>query len=326
MGNRASREANAGSLAAGSSAADATEAAATAATAARPTAAPSPGPLPAECPVPAEFREKVYKNPAVYNVYNQRINDPSTPAASASPLAALPGTDLIDPLNNMPLEPNQQPCPGQRKLLSTERQVSNIPKGGTESTWLYPSPQMFFNALRRKGKGDDVSEEDMESVVFNHNTMNEITWQQVARWESLHFNDCGAPTLLRFRGRPDELSPLARLSSWLGGPLPFDRHDWYVDRCGREVRYVIDFYFDDDKAGSPEAFDIRVRPALDSPGAALDRVKMWIYENFAQYGLPCPVTGHPSSIGRSQQGGLPPAAAAAAEAAAQQQQVQSGAS
>lgn len=24
-----------------------------------------------------------------------------------------------------------------------------------------------------------MSEEDMESVVFNHNTMNEITWQQV---------------------------------------------------------------------------------------------------------------------------------------------------
>lgn len=40
--------------------------------------------------------------------------------------------------------------------------------------------------------------------------------------------------------------------SWVGGPLPFDRHDWYVDRCGEEVRYVIDFYFDDDKAGSPE--------------------------------------------------------------------------
>ncbi len=34
--------------------------------------------------------------------------------------------------------------------------------------------------------------------------------------------------------------------------MPFDRHDWFVDRCGEEVRYVIDFYFDDDKAGSPE--------------------------------------------------------------------------
>jgi hypothetical protein len=26
-----------------------------------------------------------------------------------------------------------------------------------------------------------------------------------------------------------------------------------VDRCGREVRYVIDFYFNDDKAGTDEA-------------------------------------------------------------------------
>lgn len=47
-------------------------------------------------------------------------------------------------------------------------------------------------------------------------------------------------------------SPLARLRSWLGGPEPFDRHDWTLDRCGRDVRYVIDFYFNDDKAGTPE--------------------------------------------------------------------------
>ena len=24
--------------------------------------------------------------------------------------------------------------------------------------------------------------------------------------------------------------------------LPFDRHDWIVDRCGKHVRYVIDYY------------------------------------------------------------------------------------
>ena len=54
------------------------------------------------------------------------------------------------------------------------------------------------------------------------------SFSQVARWESLHYNECGAATLLRFRGRPDDLSPLARLSSWFGGPLPFDRHDWCV--------------------------------------------------------------------------------------------------
>ena len=82
-----------------------------------------------------------------YNVYNQVIN----------------------PSNNMPLAANQLPWPGQRKSLSTARAVSTIPKGGSDSTWVFPSPQMFFNALQRKGKGDDVTEDDMDSVVSVHN-------------------------------------------------------------------------------------------------------------------------------------------------------------
>ena len=53
---------------------------------------------------------------------------------------------------------------------------------------------------------------------------------------------------------------MARFSSWFGGPLPFDRHDWYVDRCGQEVRYVIDFYFDDALAGKPEVSLVVVFP------------------------------------------------------------------
>lgn len=85
-----------------------------------------------------------YKNAAVYNVYGQRINDPNSPLAQ-SPLASITGTSVLDPKNNMPLEPNQLPCPGQRKPLSVDRVASNIPKGGTDSTWVYPSPQMVFN-------------------------------------------------------------------------------------------------------------------------------------------------------------------------------------
>lgn len=53
--------------------------------------------------------------------------------------------DLLDPKNNMPLAANQQPSPGQVKPLPTERAASTIPKGGTDDTWMYPSPQMFFN-------------------------------------------------------------------------------------------------------------------------------------------------------------------------------------
>lgn len=96
------------------------------------------------CPMPENYR-----NPAVYNVYGQRINDQKQQSCP-SPLSALQGTDLLDPKNNMPLEANQQPCPGQRKPLSVERIQSNIPKGGTDTTWLYPSPQMFYNGKHQR--------------------------------------------------------------------------------------------------------------------------------------------------------------------------------
>jgi Cytochrome c/c1 heme lyase len=71
-----------------------------------------------------------YMNPTQYNVYGQKI----------------------DPSNNMPVTPAQQPAAAQSTELSTERVVSTIPKGGNEGTWVYPSPQMFWNALSRKGK------------------------------------------------------------------------------------------------------------------------------------------------------------------------------
>ncbi|CAK0787317.1 hypothetical protein CVIRNUC_010535 [Coccomyxa viridis] len=232
------------------------------------------------CPLPGSARSQ-----AVYNVYNQRIDPSACPK--------------MDPRNNMPVEPNQQPFPGQRRYISTEREASTIPKGGTETTWVYPSPQMFYNALKRKGKGDDVTEDDMSAVVFAHNTMNEVTWQHVLAWEALHAGECADPQLLRFTGRPDELSPLARLSSWFGNQLPFDRHDWWVDRCGQEVRYVIDFYFHEHAAGTPEAFTLRVRPAIDSAQSVVDRSKMSIYKTFARLGLPCPVTGTAGHIGKT---------------------------
>ena len=40
-----------------------------------------------------------------------------------------------------------------------------------------------------------------------------------------------------------------------------------------------------------QAFELRVRPALDSVGSAVDRIKIVIYTSFAAAGLPCPVTG-----------------------------------
>jgi cytochrome c heme-lyase len=180
----------------------------------------------------------------------------------------------IDPANMMPATPNQLPSPGQATRLSTERVDSSIPKSETENTWTYPSPQMFFNALKRKGKADDVYEADMESVVAIHNNMNETTWAEVMDWERrFHCTQCPNPKLRKFEGRPHDLSPAARFRTFFRGyPMPFDRHDWVIDRCGKQdVRYIIDYYYREQANGEPIEF--HVRPALDSPGAAWDSLR-----------------------------------------------------
>mmetsp|Transcript_30705 Transcript_30705/g.46515 ORF Transcript_30705/g.46515 Transcript_30705/m.46515 type:complete len:425 (-) Transcript_30705:1578-2852(-) len=192
--------------------------------------------------------------------------------------------NAISNVNNMPTKANQSPAPNQDVSLSTERVASTIPKSG-EGTWVYPSPQMFYNALVRKNKlDDDTTADDMESVVALHNNMNERTWKQVLEWEKL-VTDNDNVKLTKFMGRPQDLSPKAQLKHFLlGHPLPFDRHDWTVKReDGTVVRYVIDYYHDDAKSsaepgsGLPglndrvESLLVDVRPALDSPSQFYQR-------------------------------------------------------
>ena len=81
--------------------------------------------------------------------------------------------------------------------------MSNIPRGDFKpvhqedvpsngETWVYPSEQMFFNAMKRKGW--EPKEEDMRAVVGIHNAVNERTWAEVMKWEKMHAAACGNPT------------------------------------------------------------------------------------------------------------------------------------
>ena len=196
----------------------------------------------------------------------------------------------LNPLNRMPATPAQQRAEGQSAALPTDRVQSTIPKGDGEDTWVYPSPQMFYNALVKKGKGGGVQEADMESVVAIHNNMNEVTWRQVLQWEDIHGAECKLPRkLVRFVGRPDELTPKATLKYYLGlASKPFDRHDWTVDRCGTHVRYIIDYYdikenHSDDRLpktmseeGAVPSIYCDVRPAGDTVGQLMDRARMML--------------------------------------------------
>eukprot|EP00112_Aurelia_sp_Birch-Aquarium-sp1_P013603 Seg289.8 transcript_id=Seg289.8/GoldUCD/mRNA.D3Y31 product="Cytochrome c-type heme lyase" protein_id=Seg289.8/GoldUCD/D3Y31 len=175
--------------------------------------------------------------------------------------------------------PNQQPSPGQPFLLPTGRETSTIPRGGTEQNWVYPSQQMFWNAMLRKGwkwEKDDLKQDDMDNIIRIHNTNNEQAWQEVLKWEAFHAHECDQPKLLKFGGKASEFSPRARIRGWLGYDLPFDRHDWIVDRCGKQVRYIIDYYDIGNKEGyeKGEFIHMDVRPAFDSFEAVLDRSRV----------------------------------------------------
>ena len=151
---------------------------------------------------------------------------------------------------------------------------------------------MFYNALARKGKlNDDTVEEDIASVVALHNNMNEKTWQKVLQWEETIAGKGSLnspPKLLKFQGRPTDLSPKAAFKHYvLGHPLPYDRHDWTVERSdGTTARYVIDYYHDeclarnDPASAHPNLHDteasrsllVDVRPAADDLSQIWSRV------------------------------------------------------
>ncbi|KAM8706574.1 hypothetical protein ACLKA7_010783 [Drosophila subpalustris] len=198
----------------------------------------------------------------------------------------------VNPLNMMP-PANQQPAKDQPFPLPTDRQTSTIPKvteDGTVQFWQYPSQQMFWNAMLRKGwrwKTEDVTQKDMGDIIRIHNANNEQAWQEVLKWEALHAKECGNPRLKSFGGKAKDFSPRARFRSWLGYELPFDRHDWIVDRCGKDVRYVIDYY-DGGLVDKDYRFALLdVRPAMDSVDNVWDRMRVaymrWKYELLGKY-------------------------------------------
>ncbi|KAI9815027.1 MAG: Cytochrome c1 heme lyase [Pycnora praestabilis] len=171
-----------------------------------------------------------------------------------------------------------------RNGLGHEREISTIPRGGiveggekpanneqetgsdkTSGNWIYPSEQMFFNAMRRKNY--DPKAEDMKSIIPIHNAVNERAWKEIKEWERGWGADaCGGPRLDSFSGLASSLTPRARLNTLLGYTAPFDRHDWVVDRCGKKIEYVIDFYpgRNEGKQGKTLNFYLDTRPKLNS--------------------------------------------------------------
>ncbi|KAI5295227.1 holocytochrome c synthase, partial [Ascosphaera pollenicola] len=166
----------------------------------------------------------------------------------------------------MPSISNTRTSSSQTVPLDTERMSSSIPRadidpattttsGDKDNVWAYPSPQQMFNAVIRKGH-TDTDPSGIPAMVAVHNWLNEGTWAEVERWDSVFrgrtlweaWKVCargrenldamlerqeeewermrvarqeeGKPKLERFQGRPGELTPRARMLGLLGRMFP----------------------------------------------------------------------------------------------------------
>ena len=123
-----------------------------------------------------------------------------------------------------------------------------------------------------KRKGHDPTPADMSTIVPIHNAVNERAWAAIRSWEDAYTKHCGGPKLVSFSGDSKKLTPRAGWRSLVGYEAPFDRHDWVVDRCGKRVEYVIDFYSGKQDGGKQgggmvgmgPSFYLDVRPKLNS--------------------------------------------------------------
>lgn len=221
--------------------------------------------------------EGVHTVPEKSSCSSANIND-----SFATLNKTIPST--LNPANNMPsaeylqqINQNNDPL---AETLSAAREASTIPKADitadtNDTNWQYPSPRMFYNALLRKKKS--VPPEFIQDMLMVHNQLNESVWNEIVSRERILSPQC-TPKLKRFLGRPEDLSPRAWWHIKVrGGEPPFDRHDWVIDRCGREVRYVIDYYSGHHIPGEA-SFSVDIRPAIDSTMTALDRFKLFYHK------------------------------------------------
>ena len=203
---------------------------------------PAPSPPPqnqqaSSCPV---------KSPDSPFYVSQKGASPASQPSSPEKQSTL---SKLNPLNYMFASISQERAPNQTVDLPVDREPSSIPRGDSEGNWEYPSPQQMYNAMLRKGY-TDTPQDAVESMVAVHNFLNEGAWAEIVGWERVFSRglkegwekcrrgeenialdaardeltgksgDVPPPRLLRFQGRPQELTPKARILQAMGWVYP----------------------------------------------------------------------------------------------------------
>ncbi|KAI6803475.1 hypothetical protein KC364_g9485 [Hortaea werneckii] len=162
-----------------------------------------------KCPVDHQTREKWLEAAKAKKAQSPATASPPPLPTPSSP----PSPDLRFSLDSLTWQPQSAPpsvlsasasTPSKKpKLLSLsqDREISTIPRAFSEArppnaaeraamppanaqgdtghdresgNWIYPSQEMFFNAMKRKGH--EAQATDMSSIVPIHNAVNERAW------------------------------------------------------------------------------------------------------------------------------------------------------
>jgi cytochrome c heme-lyase len=151
------------------------------------------------CPVDHKTREAWLKQA-------QKAQPPTSAASPISPHTPLKAEGCDS--SSIDQKPSASTTSSLASLLSssrlgTQREVSSIPRaidlppgaaaarpanneadtGADKKTgnWIYPSEEMFFNAMKRKSY--NPNETDMQTIVPIHNAVNERAWKEIKEWE-----------------------------------------------------------------------------------------------------------------------------------------------
>ncbi|OQO02932.1 hypothetical protein B0A48_11215 [Cryoendolithus antarcticus] len=214
-----------------------------------------------------------------YSLDTGRWQTGATPPHSHSPTPRRPRVLTLDTHREISTIPRALPSAdkplntAERAALPPANSEADSGQDSASGNWIYPSQEMFFAAMKRKGH--EANPADMNSIVPIHNAVNERAWTEIKNWERRRGSEmCGGPKLVSFAGDSKALTPKARVMGWMGYEAPFDRHDWVVDRCGTRVEYVIDFYSGKDEGlkGKSLSFYLDARPKVNSWAGISTRV------------------------------------------------------
>ncbi|POW01243.1 hypothetical protein PSHT_12643 [Puccinia striiformis] len=211
-------------------------------------------------------------------------------------------TTKINEDNNIP-ELAQAPSPGQRTKLSLDRELSSIPlpsKSRSSATSSLQKTQLLALVPSTIKTGEIKQQNNKEKETWKGWETPEEAIPVMHKFTPVHQPEI---SLVKFQGRPHDLSPKARFNILLSkifpnlyNPIkPFDRHDWSIRRehlfsnddhvenhhqhqgieKSKLNRYVIDYYNGGvDEHGNP-VFHFDVRPAIDDFDSLVVRLKEW---------------------------------------------------